>query len=340
MPIIDLHAHLTPMRFQEAVRDGATWHGLTSATGELEVPGFRKPTEVRIRDMDALGVDMQVVSPNAGFYQYANDPAIAAAIARDCNDEIAELCGEHPDRFAGLATLPMQDVPAAIRELERTMSELRFAGAMVSDHVNGRTWDEPEFEPFWAEVERLGAVMFFHQGSDTVVTHRIDRYHLDNSVGNLTERALTFGALVGGGVVDRHPNLKLLLGHAGGYVCFGIARMDRAWQAAHRLTDEGVDPSVALGGERGAETAEREARADRPPSDYLRNFWYDSCTYTEATLRFLVDTVGSDRVVLGTDYPAPMILDDAVTWIRGLKSFSSDEKDAILSTSPATLIGL
>jgi aminocarboxymuconate-semialdehyde decarboxylase len=340
MPVIDLHAHLTPHRFQAAVRDGGTWHGLTAATGELEVPGFRRRTDERLADMNALGVDIQVVSPNAGFYQYGNDPAIARDIARDCNDEIAELCTERPDRFAGLGTLPMQDVPAAIGELERVMLRLGFRGAMVNDHVTGRTWDEPEFEPFWAAVEQLGAIVFFHQGSDTVVTQRIDRYHLDNSVGNLTERALTFGALVGGGVIDRHPDLKLLLGHAGGYVCFGIARMDRAWHAGHRLTDEGVDPSVALGGERGAAEAERDARADRPPSDYLRSFWYDSCTYTEATLRFLMDTVGSDRVVLGSDYPAPMILDNAVTWIRGLTRLTDEEKDAILVHNPAALIGL
>jgi aminocarboxymuconate-semialdehyde decarboxylase len=339
MAIIDLHAHLTPHRFQAAVRDGGTWHGLTASTGELEVPGFRRTTDERLSDMDALGVDRQVVSPNAGFYQYGNDPVVTAAIARECNDEIAELCSDHPDRFAGLGTLPMQNVRAAIAELERVMVGMRFKGAMVNDHVNGRTWDEPEFRPFWAAVEQLGAVVFFHQGSDTVVTQRIDRYHLDNSVGNLTERALTFGALVGGGVMDRHPELKLLLGHAGGYVCFGIARMDRAWQAAHELTDDGVDPSVALGGEVGAEIAEREARVDRPPSAYLRSFYYDCCTYTDATLRFLIDTVGIDRVVFGTDYPAPMIVPDAVNWIRGLGSLTDQEKDAILSSNPATLIG-
>jgi aminocarboxymuconate-semialdehyde decarboxylase len=340
VPVIDLHAHVTPQRFRDAIRDRGEWHGLTATTGELEVPGFRRTLDERLADMDALGVDMQVVSPNAGFYQYANDPPLTAVIARECNDEIAEMCTDYPERFAGLATLPMQDVPAALREVERVMVDLRFKGAMVSDHVNGRTWDEAEFRPFWAAVEQLGAVIFFHQGSDTVVTQRIDRYHLDNSVGNLTERALTFGALVGGGVMDRHPNLKLLLGHAGGYTAFGAARMDRAWQAARRMADEGVDPAVALGGEFGVEEAERKARADRPPSHYLRSFWYDCCTYTEGTLRFLIDTVGIDRVVFGTDYPAPMIIDDAVNWINGLGSLDESEKQAILSRNPAALIGL
>ncbi len=268
MSVTDLHAHVTPQRFRDAIRDGRTWHGLDESVGELDVPGFRKPVDVRLRDMDEMGVDIQAVSPNAGFYQYDNDPAVAAEIARECNDEIAEMCSAHPSRFVGLGTLPMQDVPAAIDELRRVMGDLRFKGVMVDDHVNGRTWDEPEFEPFWSAVESLGAVVFFHQGSATVVTHRIDRYHLANSVGNLTERALTFGALVGGGVMDRFPRLKLLLGHAGGYVAFGAARMDKAWEAASELVEVGVDPAVALGGEYGAEKELLErtdgARPSRP----------------------------------------------------------------------------
>jgi aminocarboxymuconate-semialdehyde decarboxylase len=335
VPVIDLHAHLTPQRFQAAVRGGGSWHGLDARTGELEWPGFRKSTDERLADMDALGVDMQVVSPNAGFYQYANDAATTTLIARECNDEIAEICAEHPRRFAGLGTLPMQDVAAAVAELERVMGELRFKGVMIGDHINGRTLDGPEFAPFWAAAERLDAVVFFHQGGDTVVTARIDRYRLDNSVGNLTERALTFGALVGGGVIDRHPGLKVLLGHAGGYTAFGIARMDRAWQAAQEMHQAGVNPAVALGGERA-----EEHQSVRPPSAYLGSFFYDSCTYTGATLRYLIDSVGIDQVVLGTDYPAPMILDDAVRWMRGLEVLTADEQEAILSANPSRLVGL
>jgi aminocarboxymuconate-semialdehyde decarboxylase len=334
VPVIDVHAHVTPQRFQTAIRAEGTWHGLTSSTGELEVPGFRRTVDERLADMAALGVDVQVISPNAGFYQYANDPAITTRIARDCNDEIAEMCAEHPERFSGFATLPMQDIPAAISELERVMRDLQFKGAMVNDHVNGRTLDEPEFRSFWEAAEQLDAVVFFHQSSDTVVTARIDRYHLDNSVGNLTERTLTYGALVGGGVMDRYPDLKILFGHAGGYTAFGIARMDRAWQAAREMVHAGVDPAISLGGDVGAEL---EAR---PPSAYVRSFYYDCCTYTGATLRFLIDTVGVDRVVFGTDYPAPMAIADAVNWVNGLEVLTQDEKDAILSQNPARLVGL
>ena len=101
MSVTDLHAHVTPQRFRDAIRDGRRGMGSTSLVGELDVPGFRKPIDVRLRDMDEMGVDVQAVSPNAGFYQYDNDPAVAAEIARECNDEIAEMCGAHPDRFVG-----------------------------------------------------------------------------------------------------------------------------------------------------------------------------------------------------------------------------------------------
>jgi aminocarboxymuconate-semialdehyde decarboxylase len=111
------------------------------------------------------------------------------------------------------------------------------------------------------------------------------------------------------------------------------------------MIDEGVDPAVALGGDRGAMQAllkdsHRSGPATRRPSDYLRSFYYDCCTYTGATLRFLIDTVGIDRVVFGTDYPAPMVITDAVRWVDGLDELDSYEKEAILSRNPANLVGM
>ena len=341
--VVDFHAHVTPQRFQAAIRSAGQWHGLASTVGELEVAGFRRTVEERLADMDAAGVDVQVVSPNAGFYQYDNEPAVTAVIARECNDEIAEMCADHPDRFAGFGTLPMQEVGLAIEELERIMSRSTFKGVMVGDHVNGRTYDEPELDPFWEAIHALGPIVFFHQGSGTVVGGRISRYHLENSVGNLTGRALTFGALVGGGILDRYPTLKIILGHAGGYTAFGAARMDRAWLAARELVGEGVDPAIALGGElAGAAPWPAIAPRDspRPPSAYLRRFYHDCCTYTQQTLRFLIDAVGIDRVVLGTDYPAPMMIPDAVRWIRGLDALTEAEQDGILWGNASALLGI
>jgi aminocarboxymuconate-semialdehyde decarboxylase len=325
MPVIDVHTHVTPRRFRRAVENGGEWHTLTAEVGELEIPAFSMTAAERVAEMDALGVDIQVLAPNTGFYKYDREPKLTKVIARETNEELREMIDEFPDRFVGLATVPMQDVSLAIDETERVVRDLGFKGLIVNDHVNGHTYDEERFRPFWKAIEELGAVVLFHQSGSTLVEHRTTRYALPNAVGNLVERALTFGTLVFGGVLDRFPDLKLCLAHAGGYVAFGIARMDKAWEA---------------GGTKLPEFEDARSYLQRPPSEYLGKFYYDSCTHSEATLRFLVDSVGADQVVMGTDYPAPMIVDDVVAWTNSLPSLTAAEKEAILCTNPGRLLGL
>jgi aminocarboxymuconate-semialdehyde decarboxylase len=329
MPVTDIHCHWTPRRFADAVGgDGGTgeWHTLHSDVGELHIPKFLIPPAERIAEMDEMGVDVHCLTVNAGFFKYDLDPEITKVIARECNEEQAETIRGNPARFTGLATVPMQDVPAAIAEMEHAMSELGCRGITIADHINGQTLDEPKFTPFWKAVEDAGAVVFFHQCGKTLVEERTTRYGLPNTVGNLVERALTFGTLVFGGVIDRFPSLKLVLGHAGGYTAFGAARMDKGWTAGAMENMPEFDDSRSF--------------LEKAPSEYLSAFYYDCCTYTESTLRFLVDAVGSDRVMLGTDYPAPMILDDAVNWVNGLESFTAAEREAILSGNATRLLGL
>ena len=188
------------------------------------------------------------------------------------------------------------------------MVQLGFKGAMINDHVNGHTLDEPEFLPFWKAAEHMGALILFHQADETVVNSRIRRYHLPNTIGNLADRAVTFATLVMGGVMDACPDLKICLSHGGGYTCYGIGRMDRAWQ---------IRP-------------EARAQISQPPSAYLRRFHYDCIVYTESALRYLIDTVGVDRVVFGTDWPYDMVFDWPVSWILSLENLTQEEKDAIL----------
>ncbi len=330
MPVIDMHAHVTPERYKEAIRERGEWHGLDATPGELGLGGFDKSLPERLAEMDVLGVDMQLVTPTVGFYQYGNELDLTKLIARECNDEIGEMVSEHPARFAGLATLPMQHIPSAIAELDRAMSTLRLKGAIISDHVAGRTYDEPEFLPFFQAAEDLGAILFFHQGGDTIVNQRIRRYKLGNAVGNLTERALVYATLIFGGIMDRCPDLKPYLAHGGGYTAFGIARMDKV---AGALED---GPAGEMAPPFGQSDGFSQAL---PPSAYLDRFYYDCCTYSGPALRYLIDTVGIDRIVLGTDYPAPMHLNDAVHWVRGLPQLTVAEKEAILIANPMQLLG-
>ena len=331
MPVIDMHAHVTPERYKQAIRANGEWHGLDAVSGELGRGGFDKALPERLAEMDSLGVDMQLVTPTVGFYQYDNDLSMTKLIARECNQEIAEMVEQHPSRFSGLATLPMQDIPTAIGELEKVVTELGLQGAIINDHVAGRTYDEPEFLPFFKAAEELGALLFFHQGGGTSVDHRTRRYKLGNAVGNLTERALVFAALVFGGVLDRFPDLKLLLAHAGGYAPYGVSRMDKV---------AGAMPGDFDGQMRPPFPGDDGFSQKLFPSAYLDRFHYDCCTYSGPVLRFLIDTVGIDRVVLGTDYPAPMVLHDAVNWVRGLPQLTGAEQEAILAGNPTALLGL
>lgn len=331
MRSIDVHAHVTPQCFWHATEKGGTWHSLKREKDErgqdVAIVGGRRQAlpprarwtpEERLADMDSLGVDIHVVSPYVGFYNYHLDAAVAVATSRATNDEISGMTKTWPQRFAGLGTLPMQDVSAAVAELERCMVKLGLKGVEINDHVNGRTFDEPEFRPFWKAAEQMGALIFFHQGGETLVSARTKRYHLPNSIGNLVDRAVTFATLVAGGVMDECPDLKICLGHGGGYTCYGIGRMDHGWQVR----------------------TEARAHTTKPPSAYLRRFYYDCIVYTEPALRFLIDTVGVDRVVFGTDWPYDMALDWPVSWILAMETLSQEEKEAILWKNLEKLLNL
>ena len=328
MKVIDVHNHINPRPFLNAIKNRQGWHGFTSSNGELENPRNSWTIEERIEDMDRLSVDMQLLTVYGDFNKYNRDLEHTKTLVRLCNDEIAAMVDEYPDRFFGLGILPMQNISASIEELERIVNDLGLKGVTIKDHINRHTLDEPQFNPFWATAEKLGAIVEFHQG-DTIVSHRISRYFLDNTVGNLVERTLTFGALVQGGVIDHFPNVKICLLHGGGYVSFGIARMDKGWEAAQ--LDYMIEYSAG---------EDAGQMIPQPPSHYLSSFYYDCATFSEQTLRFLIDTVGIDRVVFGTDYPCPMELVDAVNWINGLNSLTSLEKEAILSKNPAQMLSL
>lgn len=331
MRSIDVHAHLAPRSFWHAVDAGKEWHGIRL---ERDEHGWEWPTagphrhrlhpkdrwtpEQRLVEMSSLGVDIQVLSLIPGSYSYHLDSKLTVGMARDCNDEISQMTKSWPEHFAGFCTLPMQDVRAAVKELERGMMQLGLKGAIIGDHVNGRTLDEPEFGPFWQAAEEMKALIFIHQGGSTVVDQRTSRYHLSNTVGNLAERSITFASLVFGGVMDRFPDLNICLAHGGGYVCYGIGRMDRGWQ---------VRP-------------EARVNINRPPSSYVRRFFYDCLTHSEAALRMLIDTVGADRVVFGTDWPADMAIDWPVSWVLGLESLTQEEKELILWRNLEGLLGI
>lgn len=315
--VIDVHAHVTPQRFQRAVLAGKTWYGMGPDAGELDNLRNRWSPLRRIEAMDEAGVDVQLVSPTDVFFQYHQDPAVTAVIAAECNDEVAEMVRDYPARFMGLGTLPMQDPTRAVAEAERGMQDLGLRGFMIDDHVNNLTYDHPLFDPFWAAAEALGAFILIHQYRPTSVVYRTEQFFFSNSIGNLVDRTITFGCLIYGGVMDHYPKLIVCLGHGGGYVPFAVDRMDKGWEMWPGLRGQSLGP----------------------PSSYLSRFYYDSVTYTDRNLRFLVDGVGAERVLFGTDWPAPMVVPDPVRRLERTAMLTDTERGAILRGNTARLLG-
>jgi len=332
MRSIDIHAHLMPQCLWRTVATGSDWYGTRYEPGDglgftvtqgkrsrIATPKVRFTPEERLADMDAQGVDVQVVSIHMPLVSYHLEPAEGRRLARDVNDEIAAMTRQWPQRFAGLATLPAQDVGAAIDELERAVRVLGLKGAELDTAVNGDNWDEPRFLPLFKAAEAMGAVLFFHpQPQHNFLLQRTERYGLANSLGVIVEDTLIVAILIFGGILDACPDLKVCIAHGGGVACFGMGRLDRGWQ---------VRP-------------EAREHTPRPPSAYQRRLHYDCVVGSEAALRFLIDSVGVDRVVLGSDWPFVRWDPSPVAWVQGLESLSREEKDGILCRNVTTLLGL
>jgi aminocarboxymuconate-semialdehyde decarboxylase len=331
MRSIDMHAHLMPQCLWQTVSAGKEWYGMRYEAGEgagvlvsqgkrsaVPSPKLRFTPEERIKDMDVQGTDVQVISIHTPLFGYHLDAAQGRQLARDVNDEIAAMTRQWPQRFAGLATLPVQDVSAAIEELERAVRVLGLKGAELDTVMHGHNWDEPQFFPLFKAAEAMGAVLFFHpQPQDNLAVPRLNRYGIPNSIGVIVEDTLIVATLIFGGILDACPNLKACIAHGGGPACFGMGRLDRGWQVR----------------------SEARQHILKPPSTYQRRLYYDCLTDSEAGLRFLIDQVGADRVVLGSDWPFVRWEPSPVGWVQGLQSLTREEKDKILWQNLEQLLG-
>lgn len=328
--IIDVHSHIVPPRLAAAAQAGGRHYGLDFARDELgkvtsQAPGgapFALPwptpletPEERITSMDDRGVDVHLLSLSPSMHWYTTTPDEGLALARDTNDDIAEIMERHPTRFGGLAFLPLQDPAASVAELERCVSELGFAGALVGTNIGGVDWDAPELFPVLEAARDMGALVFIHPARGRGNPF-MTKYHLKNLIGNPMETAVALGSLIFGGVLDRlGDDAKLCFAHGGGFGCLGIARFDHGYQARE----------------------EAQAIA-RMPSEYLGELHFDSLVHGHPTLDLVIERAGIDRVVLGSDYPADMGEPRPVDFIRSHPTLSDDEKWKILSSNITSLL--
>ena len=231
MRTIDIHAHLMPQCFWNAVKGGGSWYRMThepgGPNGVTVSNGRRDPVtspkllfnaDQRVKDMDEQGVDVQVVSVATPMFGYHLSPDQGLQLAQEVNQEIASMTRQWPQRFAGMATLPLQDVGRSIKELERTIGTLGFKGAELDTVVNGKSWDEPEFLPLFKAAEEMGAVLFFHpQPNNNLVSEHFPKFAMGNSFGVPLEVTLVVvAALIFGGILDQCPDLKVCIAHGGG----------------------------------------------------------------------------------------------------------------------------
>ena len=283
--VIDVHAHVllpslhaeVERRAPDLVAEAAALdfrrNGAASQAVSGPMIGQRIPkltdVNVRLADMDAQGVERQWVSASPNhFYPWA------------------------PDRLTGLGLVPMQHPERMVEYLDDAVLGRGLAGVEISSFAGDVELSDERLEPFWARAAELGIVIFLHPFGCSL-DERLDRFYLANTVGQPTENAVALSHLIFAGVLDRHPGLKIVAAHGGGYLPTVIGRSDHAWR---------VRPDA-----RGCE---------HPPSTYLRKLWFDTVVHDERTLRALVEVTGEDRAVLGSDYPFDMGLDEPVAKIR------------------------
>jgi aminocarboxymuconate-semialdehyde decarboxylase len=292
---IDLHSHIAVPEAAEFVKphlDLSTIplaHFSTPETKALNMrqDGDRRPLMVkydqRLADLDAMGIDLQLVMcpPPQCYYTVPLDIAVKAA--QMINDGMAEFVAGKPDRFVALGTVPMPDGNEAAKELERCMNVLKFKGVQILTNVAGKELSDPAFAPFWKKAEELGALVLLHPNGFTEAS-RLTRYYFNNIIGNPFETTLALHYLIFDGVLERHPNLKILAVHGGGYLGAYSGRIDHAWGAR----------------------SDCQAKLPKPPTHYLKKIYFDTVVFTPHQLRALIDTFGADHVVMGTDYPYDM----------------------------------
>ena len=268
----------------------------------------------RLRDMDAAGVDVQVLSATPQTYLYNLGDELSPVLAAIQNDQIAKHVAAYPTRFMGIGTLPIAQPQGAADELRRAMTKLGLRGAMIASNIQGRYLDDPGFEPLWATAEELGAFMFIHP-NNVAAADRLKPYYLTNLIGNPLDTTIGAASLIFGGVMDRYPKLKIVLAHGGGFTPYQAARWEHGWK---------VRP-------------EPKKNVKEQPKGIAKRFIYDTILHSDKTLEAMIGLVGSDHVVLGSDYPYDMAMLDCVAHVRSL-NIPDVDKTAILGGHAETLL--
>jgi len=325
--IIDVHSHFFPEEFLQLIEREGPPHGARLEHRDkmrfLAMPGHPPAplaplfvdANARLARLDAAGIGVQALSLSPPMV-YWSPPDLGVKLARAYNDGIAALCQRHAGRFVGLATLPLQDVKAAVSEMTRVVRELRMRAIYVATSVHGQYLDEPMFRPLWEAAHRLQLPVFIHPHTH-LGAQDLKNFHLFNTIGFPTETAVLVGRLIYSGMLNEYPKVRVVLAHAGGTVPFLLGRLDHAYRNRQDL----------------------QRALSKPPSAYLPHFTFDTITHSDRALRFVIDTVGAERVVMGSDAPYDMADDDPVGRVKRL-ALPGDTEASILGRTAAGLLNI
>jgi aminocarboxymuconate-semialdehyde decarboxylase len=303
---VDVHAHILLPALQQLVAEAdsegfAAQQALEvrrngpesmAASGRMIKERWPQLTDLdrRLADMDAQGVDVQLVSPSPSHFYYFAGEELSLQVARLANQAVRDFVDRAPERLNGLGLVPLQHPALMVEALEHAVLECGLLGveigsfAATPDAPERSTVElsDPRLEPFWSRAEELGALVFLHPFGCSL-DERLDRFYLANTVSQPAENAVALSHLIFSGVLDRHPALKVLAAHGGGYLPTSLGRSDHAWKVrpeAHGCAE--------------------------PPSSYLKRIYFDSLVHSAAELRALVAAAGPGQVLLGSDYPFDM----------------------------------
>lgn len=329
MRIVDVHAHCVPDPLLEALARDPDRLGVAVAreadriqvTVAGSAPAKVRPdlvgVDARLAAMDTAGVDVQLVSPWMNLAATAVGEGVATDFARVSNDAMAEVVRGHADRLVALANLPLQDPAPAAEELRRAVVDLGMVGAEIATRPGGRELDDEGFEVLWSTARELDCLLLVHPHR-SLAGREVTRHFLGNLVGNPAESTIAIGHLIFGGVVERHPDVRFCFVHGGGFAPYQVGR----WDHAYRQNARGA-----------------AAHVTRLPSALLGTMYFDTVVHSGPALQHLIDCVGQDQVVLGSDYPFEMGDPDPVGTVRALPGSEPGLADRVLSGNVRTLLG-
>jgi aminocarboxymuconate-semialdehyde decarboxylase len=333
MPLlkVDLHTHILPRSWPDLKKKYGyggfiSLEHVSPSRARMMLDGklFREidencfSPEARIKECDENGVQVQVLSTVPVMFSYWAKPEHTLDLSRYLNDHIAQVVSEYPNRFIGLGTLPMQAPDLAVKELRRCVQDLGLAGVQIGSHINDWNLNAPELFPIFEEAERLGAAIFIHPW-DMMGKDSMTKYWLPWLVGMPAETSRAICSMIFGGVFSKLPALKVCFAHGGGSFPCTIGRIEHGWKCRPDLCQ--VDCKVN-------------------PRDFLGKFWVDSLVHDENVLRYVVDLVGKNRVVLGSDYPFPLGEDQPGHLIESSNLFDDEEKESMLGGNALHFLGI